>query len=325
MKESKKIQQLRTLFKYVSDSDKVIDGIFQDHQIRFTQPAALNDPLEFNPSIRFDFNDDKFNYYEHNGVDFPSLHDWYQLNVIEKLINRYGILSLCDNPFSFEMWSHYSNGHRGILLEFDIPDKSKPTLQITDEIKLRSHKVKYVKDYLINIDKITSGKDYVPLHKIRDAIYLRKTSHWKYEREYRIVRRLDECPNYKPRTKRTSFRDKNIYLFPLSLKCISAVIFGVNTSQKIKKKIIDVCTGANIPCLQTVIYKDQQNRIEFIPIETFGTVGKYLELVPQVFVTDYIKVERGPTLHMSDIKKLPYYHLQPDDWDDYYKKRLSKV
>ena len=103
MKVSKKTEQLRTLFKYVSDSTEVINGIFRDHKIRFTQPAALNDPLEFNPTIRFYSEDGNFNPFEYKGINFPSIHDWHQLNIIEPRINRYGILSLCDNPYSFEM------------------------------------------------------------------------------------------------------------------------------------------------------------------------------------------------------------------------------
>ena len=98
------LKKLATLFKYVSDSSKVIDGIFRDHKIRFTQPAALNDPLEFNPVIRFDSEDDNYKCYKYGGVTMPSIHDWEYINLIESRINKFGILSLTDNPYSFEMW-----------------------------------------------------------------------------------------------------------------------------------------------------------------------------------------------------------------------------
>ena len=38
--------QFLTFFKYCSDDGRVIEGIFEKHKIRFTQPYALNDPLE---------------------------------------------------------------------------------------------------------------------------------------------------------------------------------------------------------------------------------------------------------------------------------------
>ncbi|MBI5677114.1 MAG: hypothetical protein HZC52_01170 [Planctomycetes bacterium] len=126
---------------------------------------------------------------------------------------------------------------------------------------------------------------------------------------------------YKPPTGRTSYRDINVYLFPFSLNCISSVIFGVNTAIEVKKKIIDSCRNTKIGFLQTIIYKDQQNKIDFIPIELYGTVDKYLEMKPQLFTTDSIKLKYRNLLIINSLHELPYYHLQQDDWHEYYKKQ----
>ena len=168
------IKELRTLFKYVSNSPKVVDDIFNKNKIRFTQPAALNDPLEFNPAIRFNSEGNNFKCYKCGLVPMPSIHDWFQLNLIEARINKYGILSLTDNPHSFEMWCHYANGHKGFLLEFDIADKVKPLLKLNEGTNLKVHKVKYVEDYSINIDRLEKGNNSIPFYKIRDSIFLRK-------------------------------------------------------------------------------------------------------------------------------------------------------
>ena len=40
-------------FKYFGDSNEIITSVFKDNKIRFTQPRELNDPLEFNPTMRF--------------------------------------------------------------------------------------------------------------------------------------------------------------------------------------------------------------------------------------------------------------------------------
>ena len=318
-----KVNQLRTLFKYVSD--RVWDDIFVKHKIRFTQPAALNDPREFSPAIRFDSDGDNFKSYEYDGIKIWSKYDWYWLNIIEAKINRFGILSLTDNPYSFEMWCHYANGHSGFLLEFDIPDKTKPSLQLDAGINLRAHKVKYVKDYTINIDRLARDRNSIPFHKIRDTIFLKKTKHWKYEREYRIVRQLDECETYRPPAKRTSYRDRKVYNFPLSLNCISSVSFGINTSRKIKKKIIELCGNTKIAFLQTVLYKDLQNKIAFIPIDSFGSVDKYLDLMPQVFLFDSIKLKYKESIFVKSLQEIPYYSLQPNDVDKYYRKQQAKA
>lgn len=277
MNEQIELKQLSTLFKYVSDESKVVEGIFRDHKIRFSQPAALNDPLEFNPTIRFDLESDNlYKKFQYKGVVMPSIHYWYWLNLIEPRINKFGILSLTDNPYSFEMWCHYANGHKGFLIEFNIPDKTKPTLQLTEDTNLKLHKVRYVKDYMVNIDRLSQGRDTIPFHRIRDAMFIKKTKLWKYEREYRVVRELADCDTYRPPAKRTSYRDKKVYLFPLSLSCIANVIFGVNTSQKIKRKVIEYCRNTDINFVQTVISKDLQNKIEFVPIDQWESIDKYL-------------------------------------------------
>jgi len=324
--EKKQIKELSTLFKYVSDLSKAVDGIFRNHKIRFTQPAALNDPLEFNPAIRFNSESNNFKQYKYQGILMPSIHDWYRLNLIESRINEFGVLSLTDNPFSFEMWCHYANGHKGFLIEFNIPDKAKPTLQLTEEVNLKVHKVRYVKDYVVNIDKLDPKGAFIPFYRIRDSIFLRKTKHWKYEREYRIVRQLSECETYQPPATRTSYRDdKGVYLFPLSLSCIANVVFGVNTSQEVKRKIIESCRNTKINFLQTVIYKDLQNKIDFLQIDEWGSIDNYLSMKPQIFTVDSIRKKYyRDHITVNSLHKIPYYHLQPDDYDEYYKKQLAK-
>lgn len=240
-------------------------------------------------------------------------------------MNNYGILSLTDNPFSFEMWSHYANGHKGFLIEFNIPDKSKPELEIIEGAKLRAHKVRYVRNYHINIDQLRRGKKTIPFYRIRDAIFLRKTYHWKYEQEYRIVRKLSDCESFKPPKRRTSYRDNKIYLFPITLKCISSIVFGVNTPRNIKLKIINLCEGYDINFFQAIIYKDQQNRIKFEPINIFGTIENFLEMLPQLFTFDSIALKYwDEKIQVNSMNEIPYYHDQPRDYDKYFKKQVAK-
>ena len=110
--------ELTGYFKYCSDDPRVINGIFRDHKIRFTQPAALNDPLEFDPIIRFENNGANYNWFSLNGIPLPSEESRLRHRLIEQQINAFGVLSLTKNPDSFDMWSRYANGHKGFLIEF---------------------------------------------------------------------------------------------------------------------------------------------------------------------------------------------------------------
>lgn len=325
MNKTLDLKNLGTLFKYISCSDEIITGIFENNEIRITQPAALNDPLEFNPSIRFSSCESNYNKYLYDEVIMPSVHDWYQFNIIERQINNYGVLSLTDNPFSFDMWSHYANGHNGLLFGFKVDDKSKPDITLSPLKTYRAHKVKYVNDYSINIDHLEKNKRPIPYHKLRDTIFLRKTKHWKKEREYRIVMGMENCNKWSPSKTRKSHRDKQVYLHPIDLNCVNSITFGVNTELKHKEKIITLCEKHNIEFLQTLIYKDKNNEINYIPISEFGTLSHFLSLRPQTFTADSLMADYRNKIMINSLDKLPYYHTQPNDYDAYYAKRKSKI
>ena len=82
--------KIDSYFKYFSDDENVFEGIFTRHVIRFTQPRALNDPLESSPIIRF--HDNKINYqnYEFDGMLLPSVASFSRVQLIESQINNYG-------------------------------------------------------------------------------------------------------------------------------------------------------------------------------------------------------------------------------------------
>lgn len=127
-----------------------------------------------------------------------------------------------------------------------------------------------------------------------------------------------------PPKKRKSYRDKKgVYLFPLSINCITSVTFGVHTLSKTKKEIMEICENSNIVFMQTVIFNDN-GKIIYIPIEHFGTKDKYLSMLPQVFTRNSTDEKTREFITVSSLDRIPYYHLQPEDWNYYFKKQLAK-
>jgi len=326
-KPPKEVAQLGTLFKYCSNSPGVISGLFEHHRIRFTQPYELNDPFEFNPAIRFDSNENDYRYYEYDGVTFPSNYLVNRLNLIESRINAFGILSLTDNPFSYEMWSHYANGHKGFLIEFNVGSKAKPSIELEKGAPLPVYKVRYASTNTVDLEKMRNKKGRIPESQFRDRIFLRKTNLWKYEREHRAIRRLDSCETYKPPSVRISYRDTNVYLFPMAPDCILSVTFGVNTPFEDKDRIISLCAGQNISFLQALIARDQQNRVRFVPVDSFGSLKTYLNMRPQLFTFDSIETKHGeqPAIKVDSLSEIPYYENQKGDYDSYYSKRKARM
>ena len=89
----------------------------------------------------------------------PSKELFYQVQLIESQINNYGILSLTEIPDSFEMWSQYSNGHKGFIIEFKEGFWQYPSMKSKEGKEYPVRKVEYVESYSINLDQIANANE----------------------------------------------------------------------------------------------------------------------------------------------------------------------
>ncbi len=303
--------QITTYLKYCSDNERVISSIFKDKKIRFTQPWALNDPLEFNPSIRAkswkNFNAD----YELDGKYFPSGALWYRIQIVESQINNFGILSLTKVHDSFDMWSRYANGHKGFLIEFKEDFANYACMKSKTGVTYPVEKVIYVEDYAVHLDKLANKyTDQIPFDELRKTFFNKKTSRWAHENEYRLVRPLTDSLNYQPPRQNTSYRDATIYLFDFSLDCINSIIFGAYMSIENKKLIELACREFNIKFSQACIAKNQKDKaglpgmVVLAPIEKFGLIDRFYAMQPQAFCGD---AKQTRTIRIKSLSELPYY------------------
>ena len=178
--------EFSSFFKYCSDNEKVINGIFRDNKIRFTQPAALNDPLEFNPTLKFSNPEYAHQLFELDGIKFPSLEQVYRVQIIESQINAFGILSLTKKPFSFDMWARYANGHKGFVLELKSDFYKHPCMKSRDGLEYPVREVEYDDEYILEIEKFVDETGTISLNVLQDEFFFKKTSRWVDENEYRI-------------------------------------------------------------------------------------------------------------------------------------------
>lgn len=317
-----------TYFKYFSDNSKAIDSIFLKHKIRFTQPAALNDPLEYNPQIDFGQSSINLNQrYKYKGDILPSFKDLGRIQLIEQFYNEFGILSLTKQPLNYKMWNYYSNGHRGIVLELKESFLQSPCFLSPSRQPLEVIKVNYVEDFKVDFQDYVNGFNF-SLDDLIQKIIAIKTNHWEYEKEYRVVRSLTESENYKPRVQRTSFRDKSVYLFDISLDCINSVIFGVNTEPSLKRKIIDACRNHQIGFIQAVIVRDNGVNMSFDETSQFGSEDTFLNLMPQIFIRDAQDFSSSTEKDINSLSEIPFYSsfkIQINEFLENRRKRISKM
>jgi len=185
------------LYKYRSmESHELIEGldaIFKDNSIYLSDPTSFNDPFECRPVLTIHRSQLKNYLYIRDMIrkQHPSkskkeqdklikkaklmIQDkTYQEHVYTEFIKTIGVYSLSQINNDILMWSHYSNKHKGLCIEFDA----------SQEVILfgQALKVNYSEKYpIVNTFDIGNPKEF------RKAL-LTKSNHWSYEQEWRILK-----------------------------------------------------------------------------------------------------------------------------------------
>ena len=131
--------------------------------------------------------------------------------VYERLDKNFGVLSLSERPDSALMWSHYADGGRGCILEFDA---AHPWFWAKREEADSFRHLRRV-DY----------RDCEPTNFIgmsdQVALYTKSVA-WAYEGEWRIIRNFNDAA-YK---RGPDLYGNDVLLFPVPPECIRSVILG---------------------------------------------------------------------------------------------------
>lgn len=196
---------MSTLFKYMSEPHDLISKGY----IRATQVCALNDPFEALYSL---------NGLNELSKDFPSETEGHDLKPHEnpyikhtkEYFNHIGIISLSESKDNLLMWSHYANNHKGIavgLMFVDYPNFSifenlfnSTSIQsgLFDQtiyngkpkpINYRKSP-KYLNDKYDHDYSHIAGEGY---DRVLYDIFLQKSDEWIYEKEHRIILRLEQA------------------------------------------------------------------------------------------------------------------------------------
>ncbi|MGD0216615.1 MAG: DUF2971 domain-containing protein [Desulfobaccales bacterium] len=219
------------LYRYRSMKDKELEGVFKNLELYMANPTMFNDPFECRPNIiihdgrlskelyikqsakRAKLKHNLTKHQENNLVreyrlilnDIHRMEEIYETFVVET-----GIYCLSAINNNILMWSHYSEGHRGLCLEFD----TRNNINLFDV----ALKVSYSERYP-SIDILKMGYE----DEYRKA-FLTKSKHWEYEQEWRIL-------------KPDSLGGPGKHFFPPEL--LTGVIFGALITDDDKNKVLD--------------------------------------------------------------------------------------
>lgn len=202
----------KSLYKYQSISKQSLENL-KNAQIYFNAPKKFNDPYDCSLILKsLDLSEDNLNEIRiHINKNFEiknlteninKISDVIQCEILkyqEEILNNRGCSCFSEVNNSILMWSHYSDNHKGMCLEFDT----------SYELFSKAMKVEYGKEFPSVNPLIYFKNDNIDKFKFFKPI-LSKYKDWSYEKEWRI------------------FHKESNKLFGYELDSLKAVYFGCN-------------------------------------------------------------------------------------------------
>jgi hypothetical protein len=243
------------LYKYVGEALHHLD-ILRQLQIRFTQPDDLNDPLDCVPGVGppvdiARFVDDTMA--RNQQILLASGQTQAQINagralmiadytrdpaslvarcavIVRQNLNALGVLSLAQRNDNMPMWAHYSANHSGfaIGLRSDGGPLTRRPGDMASEGELRP--------VVYQAARVMTPCD--PLDLPPEVLFI-KASHWSYEEEWRVVRRLATCD----RALSDSSGMARYHLCALDARTVTRVDVGMNATST----TLDAVLAASAP------------------------------------------------------------------------------
>ena len=186
--------------------------------------------------------------------------------IYEELNRNLGILSLSETPTSRLMWSFYSDGGRGFLIEWNTNDVWFNAKTADNDSFRHLRPVQYVADRKPKYLLATSD----------DEMLYTKVSEWDFEKEWRIIRGFnDAVEKAKPDSYGT-----DVLLFDIPPSAIKSIVFGYRTTIELENEIREM-VGAKLE-LSHVIFqravREANGHIEINPsivdCAVISTIGR---------------------------------------------------
>lgn len=224
-----------------------------DQLLRFSQPAALNDPFECLPGLANEIAKEGIerivselkevdsNFVRQLRENPLKIYDFFYRQAEANVNAHLGVFSLSGRWDSGLMWSHYTGSHSGFCLGFrrnhsfftksDLPNRIGPSPVIYS-----AHRVG-VKFSRFTTDEVL-------------RLLFTKSLDWQYEKEERLVEVLSHAK---------VMRNGNPYpvaLFEVPHSALAEIVIGIRTDAGLKKELIEAGERLGIPVFQSVISQE---------------------------------------------------------------------
>jgi hypothetical protein len=99
--------------------------------------------------------------------------------ILDHISKTTGLICFSKRKNNLLMWSHYADGHKGMVIGFDVPPHLK-----TLEVDYQSRRLPW------RLSKDSTSQEFL---EETERLIKRKSFHWRYEREVRLLWSLADC------------------------------------------------------------------------------------------------------------------------------------
>ena len=224
------------LYKYRSDNEHT-ENIIKNSALWFSRPREFNDPFDcYSVLEKFSKQDVEEWRENNNSYKKASLKDKIIANkhtnkltykkvksIIDSVLNKIDICCFNKTEKEVLMWSHYSDKHKGMCMEFNI--------EYDPSFFIFPYTVKY-KSSIQPFNYFKNNKTEEINELIKDII-ITKNDKWSYEQEVRVIK-YSEMINFSDLE-----NGKEVKFAP---KALRKIIFGCKASEETISKYKDLCT-----------------------------------------------------------------------------------
>jgi hypothetical protein len=262
------------LFKYCGESGL---HVLRNLELRATPPIEFNDPFEFSPVVRT--KDPKTyaeqqvkeilscpRFYEAHKTHFPQCKDFAEfqsfastrkeylirlmetetpnldamLDVLGTISQVVGVICFSADPLQPLMWAHYASSHRGLVLQFDEND---PVFNNESFLKV---------DY--DATRVEYDQNESDPMMIGRLFAKRKSPHWQYEQEYRLVLELELARKH-------NNGQGVMYLFKFEPMLLKSVTLGLRVSEANRDEVLSL--AGKSPLEHVEVFQVETDKNEF--------------------------------------------------------------
>jgi len=232
--------EVTSLFKYKPINKFTLDIIAND-RVFYPLPDSFNDPFDTQCSFRNKSTRTQSTDTQKLNKAFPD-EDLDEITVsirkdltrniddFKRELQNFGVLSLAENAKDILMWSHYSEDHKGLCIEFE--------RNASNELgnKDKTTKVNYTKNYpSLSSKTLLSRKD---TESALMRVLYTKSECWSYEKEWRM---------FMP-------KGNKVYSIPGQIKSIT---FGARASTMDIDIVKQLITSKNIDLYKAVLKESE--------------------------------------------------------------------